>query len=70
VLDTKLKLGMLDILSQGVGIQGTNLYIFSEKQYMMYGKDIFLRNTLSAIETISDKHNRKALLYNHYLKEL
>ncbi len=61
---------MLELLAQGIGIQGTNLYIFSEKQYMMYGKDIFLKNTLSSVEQLADKHKRKAILYNQYLKEL
>ena len=36
----------------------------------MYGKDIFLKNTLKSIEQISEKHNRKSILYNQYIKEL
>ncbi len=37
---------------------------------MMYGKDIFLTNTLSLIEQMGDKHKRKEILYNQYIKEL
>jgi hypothetical protein len=37
---------------------------------MMYGKDIFLANTLTLIDQMADKHKRKEILYNQYVKEL
>jgi hypothetical protein len=44
-LREKIKIGSIEALSRGITFEGTNLYIFSEKQYLMYGREVF-RQTL------------------------
>lgn len=44
-VESKIKIGSIEAMSRGIVFEGANIYIFSEKQYMMYGKEIF-RETL------------------------
>lgn len=44
IFSEKFKIGDLEKLSKGVSFDGINLYIISEKYYMMYGHDLFYRN--------------------------
>ena len=40
----KLKIGNLNKLAQGLNFNGVNLYVISEKYYLMYGHDFFYKN--------------------------
>lgn len=40
-------------MSKGVAFEGTNLYIFSEKQYLMYGKGVFRDLLMKRIKELS-----------------
>jgi hypothetical protein len=64
----KIKIGSIDALSRGISFQGTNLYIFSEKQYLMYGREVF-RETLSRrIQELPLRQERKSIKYSEYIK--
>jgi len=49
----KIKISSIDAMSKGVAFEGTNLYIFSEKQYLMYGKAVFRDSLMKRIKDLS-----------------
>lgn len=56
---TKLKIGDLDKLSTGVIFSGANLYVLSEKYYLMYGHDIFYNNVMKKVKDFPQKMMQK-----------
>lgn len=66
----KLKISSIDDMSRGIEFGGTNLYIFSEKQYLMYGKNVFRESLLRRIQEIGLKQERKGIKYVEYIREL
>lgn len=37
----KIKIGSIEGMARGISFEGTNIYVFSEKQYTMYGREVF-----------------------------
>ena len=57
-------------MSRGIGFEGCNLYIFSEQQYVMYGREVFRESLLKRIAALDEKQERKAIKYAESIKEL
>ena len=57
-------------MGKGVAFEGTNLYIFSEKQYLMYGKTVFRDSLMKRIKELSLRQERKTIKYEEYFREL
>lgn len=57
-------------MSRGLSFEGANLYIFSEKQFMMYGREVFRQSLQKRIVELDLKQEQKIIKYEEYLKEL
>lgn len=66
----KIKISSIESMSKGIIFEGTNLYIFSEKQYLMYGKDVFRESLLKRIKDLRLRQERKSIKYEEYIREL
>lgn len=69
-LGTKLKIGDLQKLSRGVKFGGVNLYVVSEKYYLMYGHDIFYGNIEKKVEGLPRQIERKEIKYEESFRSL
>lgn len=69
-LREKIKIGSIEALSRGITFEGTNLYIFSEKQYLMYGRQVFRQTLQRRIDDLTLRQERKNIKYLEYIKEL
>lgn len=64
----KIKIGSIEGMARGISFEGTNIYVFSEKQYTMYGREVF-RETLSRrVRELSLRQERKLIKYGEYIK--
>ena len=55
----KLKIGDIMKLSKGISFNDTNLYIISEKYYLMYGHEFFYKSMEKKIDTLPLQLERK-----------
>lgn len=70
LMNEKLKIGSLDDISEGISFNGTNLYIFSEKKYVMYRKPMFRETIKKKMDEIIRACNFKEQKYEEYFEEI